>query len=47
LKRIWYLSDIDKDGQLDLPEFMVAMHLSEVKFSFFLYFFCNLFFSWN
>jgi len=28
LKRIWYLSDIDKDGELDLDEFIIAMHLA-------------------
>eukprot|EP00026_Physarum_polycephalum_P006479 Phypoly_transcript_06523.p1 GENE.Phypoly_transcript_06523~~Phypoly_transcript_06523.p1 ORF type:complete len:536 (+),score=79.39 Phypoly_transcript_06523:108-1715(+) len=29
LSKIWKLSDIDKDGRLDLEEFMMAMHLSE------------------
>jgi len=28
LKRIWYLSDLDKDGELDLDEFVIAMHLA-------------------
>ena len=27
LKRLWELSDMDKDGQLDLPEFVTAMRL--------------------
>jgi len=30
LKRIWLLSDIDKDGQLDMDEFIVAIHLSKL-----------------
>ncbi|CAL1296535.1 unnamed protein product [Larinioides sclopetarius] len=31
LGKIWKLSDIDKDGQLDLDEFALAMHLINVK----------------
>jgi EH domain-containing protein 1 len=27
LRQIWELSDIDKDGSLDVDEFCVAMHL--------------------
>lgn len=29
LRKIWELSDIDKDGQLDLQEFVIAMYLTE------------------
>ena len=29
LRKIWELSDIDKDGQLDLQEFTIAMFLAE------------------
>ena len=29
LRKIWELSDMDKDGQLDLNEFVVAMYLSD------------------
>ena len=31
LGRIWHLSDVDKDGQLDLHEFLLAKHLIQVK----------------
>ncbi|XP_015917697.1 EH domain-containing protein 1 [Parasteatoda tepidariorum] len=31
LGKIWKLSDIDKDGQLDMDEFALAMHLINVK----------------
>lgn len=31
LGKIWKLSDIDKDGQLDMDEFALAMHLLNVK----------------
>lgn len=31
LGKIWKLSDIDKDGQLDAEEFALAMHLINVK----------------
>ena len=31
LGRIWHLSDVDKDGQLDLYEFLLAKHLIQVK----------------
>ena len=31
LRKIWELSDIDKDGHLDLQEFVIAMYLSEVS----------------
>lgn len=30
LRTIWELSDIDRDGHLDLEEFTVAMHLAEI-----------------
>jgi hypothetical protein len=30
LRKIWELSDIDKDGHLDLYEFVIAMFLTEV-----------------
>ena len=30
LRDIWNLSDIDKDGHLDLDEWFVAMHLVDV-----------------
>ena len=29
LRKIWELSDIDKDGQLDLQEFTIAMYLMD------------------
>jgi EH domain-containing protein 1 len=29
LRKIWELSDVDKDGQLDLNEFVLAMVLIE------------------
>lgn len=29
LRKIWELSDIDKDGHLDLQEFVIAMYLTE------------------
>lgn len=31
LSKIWKLSDIDNDGQLDAEEFALAMHLINVK----------------
>ena len=31
LKRIWIMSDMDKDGKLDLEEFIVAMTLAKVR----------------
>ena len=31
LRKIWELSDIDKDGHLDLEEFVIAMYLSEIS----------------
>ena len=31
LGRIWHLSDVDRDGQLDLHEFLLAKHLIQVK----------------
>lgn len=31
LGKIWKMSDIDKDGQLDMDEFALAMHLVNVK----------------
>ena len=31
LRKIWELSDIDKDGQLNLQEFVIAMYLTEVS----------------
>lgn len=31
LRKIWELSDIDKDGHLDLQEFVIAMYLTEVS----------------
>lgn len=31
LGKIWKLSDIDKDGFLDMDEFALAMHLIQVK----------------
>lgn len=33
LGKIWKLSDIDKDGNLDMDEFALAMYLIEVKLS--------------
>ena len=30
LRKIWELSDIDKDGQLDLKEFVIAMFLADM-----------------
>jgi len=29
LRKIWELSDLDKDGQLDLQEFTLAMYLAD------------------
>ena len=37
LGQIWELSDVDKDGQLDIEEFSLAMHLLNK----FVYFFFN------
>ena len=31
LRKIWELSDIDKDGHLDLQEFVIAMYLTEIS----------------
>lgn len=31
LGKIWKLSDIDKDGYLDMDEFALALHLIQVK----------------
>jgi len=31
LSKIWKLSDVDKDGFLDMDEFALAMHLIQVK----------------
>lgn len=31
LGKIWKLSDIDKDGFLDMDEFALAMHLIQIK----------------
>ena len=31
LGKIWKLSDIDKDGMLDIDEFALAMHLINIK----------------
>ena len=30
LRKIWELSDVDKDGQLNLQEFVIAMYLAEM-----------------
>lgn len=30
LRKIWDLADIDKDGQLDLNEFVIALYLSDI-----------------
>lgn len=30
LKKIWTLADVDKDGQLSLREFVIAMYLAEL-----------------
>ena len=31
LGKIWKLSDVDKDGLLDIDEFALAMHLINIK----------------
>lgn len=31
LGKIWKLSDVDKDGNLDMDEFALAMYLIEIK----------------
>lgn len=31
LNKIWTLSDIDRDGMLDLEEFLLAMYLISIK----------------
>lgn len=31
LRKIWEMSDIDKDGKLDLQEFVIAMYLAEAS----------------
>jgi len=31
LKRIWFLADQDRDGMLDLDEYIIAVHLAKVR----------------